>query len=434
MEKLKYEQYIPDNNFYGLLAITLIIIATIIQAFYGYARDADGVSKAIIAICCWGAVACSLMRVTTLKQYPVFARFLIISMLILVLWSISKTILLGKVYDGNKFLVLFGNMYGALNIIGVTFLFALSSLYDVRKLRKATCYFVVISTILLLLNFRTSIESYFLTYICAFAPLFIFYCNRVSRATILLGFVLSLMCFYGGGRQAAFFFIFSFASFISAKLLSKTWVYYISLAITILPFVFMFISLKYGSIFDLALSVIDDSSRTIQANSEEALNADNRTFLWIEFLQDFRKHDTITQCFGQGAVAYYDSTFFKTFHRLGIEVPVLQWVMQVGILYLLLFSTLVFYTIYRLYKNGENEICKTASILIAAFFFEEFVCNTNGCSIMQFGVWFMFSIAYNKELLYIDDQSLYEVLSDDVDYTYEEQKNDNDEDIIDITQ
>lgn len=418
MEELKINDNYPQNSNYGLLAVSLILISTIIQAFFGYTREANEWAKALIAICCWGAVVYSLGNIKNIQRFSKTGLVLICSMGVLVMWSIINVILFGEVIDGNKYLVTFGNMYGALNLTGIAFLFALNSLHDVRRLRKAACIMVIVSIILVIFRFKESIDSYFLTYICAFAPLFIFYSKKISQATLLLGLVLSLLCFYGGGRQAAFFFVFAFSALIGAKILSKQWVFYISMLIMLLPFLFMYISLRYGSIFDIALTSLDLSSAPQTMNDEE-LTADNRTFLWLEFLFDFQNHSQSIQWFGQGAVAYYESSFFKTIHRMGIEVPILQLTMQAGLSYVILFSIFVFYTIFRLYKYGENKICKIASILIAAFYFDSYICNTNGCSIMQFGVWFMFSIAFNEELLTFDDESLKKILSQDVSYTYD---------------
>ena len=141
----------------------------------------------------------------------------------------------------------------------------------------------------------------------------------------------------------------------------------------------------------------------------EGLNVDTRTFLWIEFFSDMFSQSTFTQFFGKGVLGYYESDWFSTLHRFGIEIPVLQWILQAGYFYVICLSLLMFFSIYYLYKYGQNKMCLVASVMIAGVYFNMYVSNLIGCNISTLGIWFMIGIAFNSNFLLINDQCLLEI-------------------------
>ncbi len=391
------------------LSIFLLFISTVIQAYFGYARDASVLFKAVISLFCWIPVFLTLTRLHEFNSYPKYAKYMIIGLLSLTIISISHTLGWGKVYSGNKVIVVFSNMYSTLDLIGPIFCLSILNTHDLQYLKRITFWMIIISLFLLMFHFYVSVSSYFLTYICIFAPIFLPYLKSRDRLFLLLGMSLSLFCIFGGGRQAILIFSFACFAYLISFLNKKTLIFIISILLFILPFVLIAYSVYHVSIFELFQ---DESSLDISYSSDnEALNSDNRTFLWLEMYEDFSSQDSWIQLFGKGCVAYYDSAFFRTYHRFGIEVPVLQWILQCGVLYFVLYALLVFYAIYRYHKYGKNKLSIIAQILVAAFFFNSFISNLIGCSIMQLGFWALIGMSFNKKILEMTDDQLTTILS-----------------------
>lgn len=419
MEELRTQNNnIEQSTNYGAIAIALILVSTILQSCFGFARDASPIFKAIIGVTCWGAITFSLLQFKRDNNYPKTSLYLIFAMGAIILLSTVRTLLFGTVYEGNKLMVLLGNMYGPLDLLGLTFVFAIQTMRDIRNLINASFVMITISIVLLILNYEVTVDAYFLTYISAFSPVFIPYISTKEKMYLFFGILLAIFSYYGGGRQAAILLAIAFFSLASAYIFPKRFIYYISLSLIFLPFVFLAFSLVYGSIFEYILQSVNfGSAMEIEA---EDVAQDNRTFLWMEVANDLDNQSVFSILFGRGAVAYYESKFFETDNRLGIEVPMLQWFMQAGVFYILLFTIFTIYTISRIYRHGNNKLCKIASILIAGFYFNSYISNLVGCSIMQFGLFFLYSIANNEILLDLTDEELEIVFSENLEVEFTE--------------
>lgn len=407
MEQLtgNQEYYSTRYNKYGIYAIVCILISTIIQNYFGYARDANSTFKLIIAGFCWTSIFFSCLNAKDRDKFPIFGRILLWILSCSIIWSGLKSLIWGEVVAGDMFSVLFGNMYTLLDLVGIFFIWSIQNGSELRMLKKAAFILIGVSVVLLIFNYSVTIDSYFLTFICTFAPIFIPYISLRQRIILLSGMLLAMFCYYGGGRQAAVILLFAFISICSIFFSSKKVTLLTSLFICILPFFLLYFSLKYGSIFEFLQDEVTVDSR-LEIETED-VNTDTRTFLWAEMSYDFENQDTFTQLTGKGAIAYYRSFFFQTNHRLGIEVPVLQWILQAGYLYFVVFTILVLYAIIRLYRYGNNQLCDIASILIAGYYCNCFVSNLVGCNLMHLGVWGMIGIAFSKTIMNLNDDELY---------------------------
>ncbi len=402
-----------DSNF-GRWAIILIFLSTILQAYFGFARDATPFFKLCIALLCWGSVFCSLRMIRDMTTYPLAAKVTLYTLFGILSLSIIKSLMGGSVVAGIKYIVLFTNMYTALALVGIFFITSIKAAHEIRLLLKTTILTIFVSTLFLVFNYDITVSSYSLTYICAFAPIFIPYVGYNKKAILLIGMALAIFTYYGGGRQAAFILGIAFISLVISKLCNHFISYILSIVILLIPFFAIAYSLKHGSIFDIASNTIA-VGEMFQIENDN-VNLDTRTFLWVELLADFFQQDIWTQLFGKGAIAYYSSNFFRTNNRLGIEVPILQWLLQCGYLFVIAYTVIVVTAINRLYRYGNNRLCKIASILIAGFYCNCYVSNLVGCSIMQLGFWFLVSIAFNNSLLQATDDDILGILSYDEDF------------------
>lgn len=414
---------IHENSNYGRWAIILMFLSTILQTYFGFARDASPLFKLFIAAFCWGSVFCSIRMIRDLASYSLVAKATLYTLFGILTLSITRPLLGGSAVVGNKYVVLFTNMYTALDLVGIFLITSIKAAHEIRLLLKTTILLIFISTILLVFKYNIMVTSYSLTYICIFAPIFIPYIGYRKKNILLIGMALAFFTYYGGGRQAAFILGIALISLVSSKLYGHFINYILSIVIMLIPFFAIAYSLKHGSIFDIASNSINVGD-TFQIENEN-VNSDTRTFLWIELFNDFFQQDIWTQLFGKGAIAYYSSNFFRTNYRLGIEVPILQWLLQCGLIFIIAYTTIAVLAINRLYRYGNNRLCKIASILIAGFYCNCYVSNLVGCSIMQLGFWFLVSIAFNNSLLQATDDDILGVLSYDEDFI--EQENEDNE-------
>lgn len=379
------------------VAITLMFFSTAIQAVAGYARDASMSFKLILSLLCWISIFLSIKQIKPVFNKLGNLKAIYIAIAILICMSIFQSLLFGVAYVGNKYLVLFGNMYAALNIVCFFFISSILSISSFKYLRNITVVYTFMSVLLLIYNYSVTIESYFLIFPLTYAMLFIPYVNFNHRIIIIIGMCLSVFAFIGGGRQAVIFWMFNIFAYIACKFLNKRAVFVCSIIAMVLPWILIWYSLHVGaSIFE----ILSDS----MTSTNDGLNDDTRTFLYMEVFSDFSSQSLFTILFGKGAIAYYVSDFFRTNERLGVEIPILEWMMQAGILYVVLFSLICLCAISRLYKYGNNKLCKIASVLIASYYFNCFISNLNGCNLSIMAFWFMIYLSNNRDFCGYDDK------------------------------
>lgn len=389
---------------YSRFIIVLMFISTAIQAVSGYARDASMGFKMILSLLCWASIILSLLQKKHAKQELGKVKLVYVAIASVIVISVLHSLLFGVAYAGNKYFVLFGNMYGALNIVCFFFVTSMLSAYDLKFLRNITIAYTCMSIVLLLLNYSVTIDSYFLIYPLTYAMLFVPYVKQRTRVFVVLGMLLSYFAFIGGGRQAVLFWAFNIAAYMSYKWLPKKTVCIGSIIAMLLPWILLLYSIWTGeSIFE----VLSGS----MTSSEDGLNTDTRTFLYLETYTDFAPQSWLTILFGKGALAYYDSDWFSTYNRLGVEIPILEWMLQAGVVYVLLFTIICFVAVVRLYKYGNSNLCKIASVLIASYYFNCFVSNLNGCNISIMAFWFLIYLSNNSRMCEMDDFQWKKVLS-----------------------
>ncbi len=399
----KAKQRFKSERKWGAYAVVFIFLSTIIQARCGFARSAPPIWKFWIALFCWATVFCSLMKWNVIATFPKRAQTIIKLIMLMVLIAFWHSYFYGEVYAGEKNIVILTNMYGVLDLVGVFFVLALNHIEDYKKFYQGTIWFIGISFVLLILNNRTTSHSYFLTYVLIYTPIFIPYITKKKRYIIYLAYFLNIFAFMAGGRQAALLFVFTLLSIIAGNKLSKKKCYYLSILIMVSTLYLVYYSINYESIFSILQSSYEDSELDVQ---------DTRTFLWMEMLEDFLSQDRYTQLFGKGVLGYYSSDFFNNDHRFAIEVPILQWLLQAGWIYIILYTTIVYMAIRRLYKHGTNKMSKIASILIAGYFFNSFVSNLIGCNTSSLGFWSLIGLAFSPTLINLPDDDIKKELTD----------------------
>lgn len=393
------QNFFSKNSAY---AIFFLMIATIIQSAFGFARDATPLAKACIALFCWCSLFFSIKNISFIRVYPNFVKVIIISLMASVLFSLLNSVFTGRVLVGEKYTVIFTNMSATLDLIGVFFITAITDLWSAKMLLKSVYWLIPISLFFLIFNYEQVSSSYVLTYIMMYSSIFFPYLKKKYKLYLLGGYALSIVAFLEGGRQAALIMFFCVLSILISMYGKKKLTFVISLIVFLCPFVLTYYSVNYESIF----SIIENGKEY-----QDGLNTDTRTFLWIELFSDMHSQSVFTQLFGKGVLGYYVSDWFGV-NRLGLEVPILQWFLQAGAFYVVCLTLLVFFSILFLYKFGQNRMCLAASVMIAGVYFNMFISNILGCNISTLGIWFLISIAFNENFLLKDDSELKKKLNE----------------------
>lgn len=393
---MKSNGLIKDSSYYSIL---FIFLSTAVQGCFGFARNAPPVFKLLIALLCWISVYYAYKSRRTMLQFPkvfgVVYKLLLLNCVI----AFIHSLIWGSVSEGNKYVVLMTNMYGGLNIVGVIYVLVFQKFEHFRTLLKFTISMFFLNAILLVVNFHQTTHAYFLSYFLIYAALFLPYINKKQKLYIAIGTIMAMSAFFGGGRQVAISVVFMLGSWLGPKFTNKRIIFYVSLALLVLPlFYIWFYGSSYGSIFWYLESNVSDT---------EELSGNTRTFLYVECMNDFFLRDWLSQIFGQGALAEYDSPFFWDAHRFGIEVPILQWIMQCGIVNYVLFTAICAISQYRLYKDGNNKMCMIMSLLIGAFYFMCHVSNFTGCNTMHLGFWGMIGMSINPRFTAATDMQIF---------------------------
>ena len=393
-----------EIDYSAKLCIYSILWSTVITAFFGYTINASPFFKLVIAVFCWIGVYYSSKRFYAIRRYNFFPKILITFLLLIVCQSFLHSLLNGEVHAGDKMVVIFTNKVAVLDLVGVCFLPAVLFLSELKFVLKASLIFSIASIFLLLFNFDTTEDSYFLGYVLLYTPIFLSYISKRNMLILGIAYIISIFAFFGGGRQIAVLLAFAILAVIIPKYCGKKYTFYISIAICLLPVFLLFWSLNNMSIFEFLSE---------NYGSNDDMSVDTRTFLWQELSSDMFNQDLMTIIFGKGVLGYYESDFFKMNYRFAIEVPILQWFLQAGLAYVFSFTALIFSSIYLLYKNGKNIMCQRASILIASFYFNCYVSNLLGCNIGTLGVWILISFAFNPKILNANElqikQSLFRI-------------------------
>lgn len=387
------------------LSIVFIFLSTAVQSCFGFARDASPAFKFIIAAFAWLSIGYAASGLRRIKRYPKSYRAVICLLFANIAVSFIHSVLFGTVYSGNKYVVLMTNMYAALNVVNILFLFSVRNGRHFKLVLRLSLALFILNALLLVFNYRRTVTAYFMSYFMVYISLYLPYVSRKVKLYILLGTMMAMAAFFGGGRQIGITLVFMIGAWLGPKFASRRLVLLVSLSFLILPVFFIwFFGNSFGSVFY-------DLQKTVSSHSEsEEMSSNTRTFLFVECMEDFLQRDLRTQLLGQGPLAHYDSPFFDNPHRFGIEVPILEWIMQCGLAYYVLFTLACALAMWYFYKYGRNRMCQIASLLIGGFYFMCHVSNFNGISNMNLGFWMMMSMAVNPTFLKASDRQLRQLL------------------------
>lgn len=394
---------------YSKLIIMLVCMSSVIQCLFGYGRNAPTVFKMVIALLLWVALGYAYRLSYCIRKWPKMAQVLFILLFANVGLAFVYTFLFGTVLAGNKYVVLTTNLYTSFNVINILFVFALTSIRSLKYLGKAMYWYIPLTFLCTLVNFTKVTHGYSLSYLLVFCFLLYPYVSKRLRLWLGIGALASLLCFLGGGRQVLLSFVLALLAWQAPRFFSKKLLLIGCVILLVMPLAYVYLYDQVGSLFKIL-------SKSVSEN--DGMNTDTRTFLYVEFAEDFlMQRNLFQQLFGKGCVAYYFSQYFFENDIDGVdgmricnEVPVLQYISQCGVVYFLLFSSLIVVAIKRLYSLGRSRMTSTAMILIAAYYFSCYVSNYNGCSLLHLGFWMLIGIAFNDKLLKMSDKEIRLVL------------------------
>lgn len=415
MKGLNIENGIDIKAQYVKHCVLLLFLSSIIQASVGFARDGSPIVKLIIAALAWGGIILSYQVWNGGKNQKKHERWLIKAIFALTIFAFVRSFLFGEVSQGDKDIVLLTNMSAFLDLTGIFFLF--TAQYPgvaLRTLYKISIPFILVSAIFFFTNFKVSSDAYFSNYVFMYGAVFAPLIDRKRLPFVALALYLCYLSFQGGGRQAAIIAGGCILSWIVGKYFGKKTTFAISILICIIPFILIFWSIKNGSIFEtMADQDVNYETR------ESMINEDTRTFLYTEAFQDYIDQDRLIQLFGKGSFSYYYSDFFYdggeglTSLRFGIEVPVLQWIIQSGLVYIILFTILIVLSVWNLSMKSNSRFCRTAAVQVSCFYLYCFIAMILGCNIGLYGIWLLIGLGFNHELLAQSDREILKAIKTD---------------------
>ena len=390
------------NKFFTI-CISLVIFYTLAMILFSF--DGFSLLKLTITFCLWLSVIISIFYFV--KKYkklklclPNFSFKILLFIITLNIVSIIRSLL----FSDELITTTLGNIYTSLALLTPFFIVFFLNKKNIIEMRRyffsllrlgiviSLFYFVIpslqvneLSRILLLL-FLPSIflattiifESNSKKKLIIISLLLLFYNSYLlSNRTMMIREILLILII------PLTYFLNHFNSKFSLK------VFYLLLMI---PFYFLINS------YNSEQSAI---AQNLSIISDQEMNDDTRTFLYIEVLEDLIVNDSFL--FGKGSSGTYFSPYFNTQAgssdtRLTVEVGILAILLKTGFLGLILNLLLLLNAIYYALFKSKNLFVTAIGLMLGLHFFILFVENIISYSIYNLCIWFFIGLCLSKEI------------------------------------
>ena len=143
----------------------------------------------------------------------------------------------------------------------------------------------------------------------------------------------------------------------------------------------------------------------------EEIGRDNRTFLYDEVLRDLSKNDCIINGFGISN-GYYSPYFSQTIKdkRDVNEVTILHFLFRGGLIWVLLYLSIIIYAILYSLRKSKNNLCLGGSIMLSGYFFSSFIIDTNSINFIHVIVWFYIAICSSPKFTKLSNCDIIKLL------------------------
>lgn len=330
--------------------------------------------KYISSLLLWYAVFKFPYTKFTLKNYATFDKICIISMIILISLSIIKTPFTNDTFIysnplyGNKYISWIFNHYSILLFYPILFIGISTQIQLLRQI--ALALFITIFIVMILSLFSPFIENHVFYFIPLILPFF--KRHKFILIIITIIFLLKACGVLGVLRVHTIYFALALIAYLLCfKIRNIKIIKILAIIITLLPLYFTVNALIYK---ESAFEKIKDYT-----NNQE-IKEDTRTFLYKELYQDLIDNHSLW--FGKGSHSFYYTEYFSKndmySYRNTSEVPILNLMLKVGLLYVLIYLILMLRAIYLAIWDSKSWYIKSCGIIMAGDFFLQFIGNMQG--------------------------------------------------------
>ncbi len=181
--------------------------------------------------------------------------------------------------------------------------------------------------------------------------------------------------------------------------------------------VFLSISITLFALY-YGISIFEEIPK-ILSNTTGEISQDSRTFLFIEFREDFNHAQS--WIFGKGLLgSYYSEIMDKAqslglysdnANRVGVEVGFLQYILKGGILALLIYILILWTAIFRAIKFSKNKFMQIVALIIASRFFVSCIGEYPWFNLYNVFIWIFIGMTFSKKMLSISDLEIKTLLT-----------------------
>lgn len=363
--------------------------------------------KYISSLLLWFAIFKFPYTKFTLRNYAIFDKTCIILMIILVSLSIIKTPFINDnfIYSnplyGNKYISWIFNHYSILLFYPILFIGISTQIKLLKQI--AQTLFITIYLVMILSLFSPFIENHIFYFIPLLLPFF--RNHKLILTTTITLFLLKACGVLGVLRIHTIYFILAFISFfLCTKIRNNKIIKITVITLTLLPLYFIFNALIYK---ESAFEKIKDYT-----NNKE-MQEDTRTFLYKELYQDLIDNQSLW--FGKGSHSFYYTEYFSKNdmyeYRNTSEVPILNLMLKVGLLFVLIYLILMLRAIYLAIWKSQNWYLKSCGIILAGDFLLQFIGNMQGPYLYSITIYTIIGISLSKDWRRMTDKDIKELIS-----------------------
>lgn len=382
--------------------ICIIAAATlIVSSFWGLFMMEPGIIKATYSLCIWLCVFIFPYKLIKSNHFIEFSNYLLKILLIMAIIQILRSVFSSEEYMyviGNKWTTLFGNEYTSLLFLPPLFTYLGSLKYSIHILKKTTYFYLFIGLILSIFGkFPIAILS---TYALAFYP----YVNRKYKLLIIIAFLEAIIkSFFGNNPTRMYLIVITFslcAYFLVYILQNKKITKIFAIIVTISPITLflpaLFLPNHKTSTFQQMQEFI------IQKSGNNDMAVDTRTFLYMEMADDLSKTDS--WLLGKGAFStyyspYFDQSTISKYGRISSEVPLLNYFLRGGILYIIIYFALILYAAFLGIWKGNNQFVQFIGVIALGWYFNSFVGDITGCRFYHIAFFILIGCCLSKQWL-----------------------------------
>ena len=169
--------------------------------------------------------------------------------------------------------------------------------------------------------------------------------------------------------------------------------------VLMVPFYLLYLGVKGENVFGDALG---DNAQG--GYGQENLQADTRTFLYVEVFQDLDMNKAFL--FGKGVNAGYLSESFQTLNRTIVEVGFLQILLKSGIVGFLLYMTMIVSAIFKAMNSSKNKFMGYLALLLLGYVLMFFIENILAFNMLNVMIWIVIGMCHSQELREMSDEEI----------------------------